>query len=70
MDLLEAVEVAQMLKIAEATLITRMSRRPDAVPRWFKMPGSKKPLWVAETVHEHIRVHAAKANALPKGESK
>lgn len=70
MEILTRAQVALLLGMAEKTLITMMARRPQDLPPWFKIPGCKKPFWIAKTVYQHILAQAAKANALPKGEEK
>lgn len=59
-------ELAARIGKSPKTVRTDMVRRPDALPRWFKLPGARKPLWMESTVDQFLLEHAGLANALPK----
>ena len=60
-----ANEVASLFGKTPKTLRYDMSRHPERLPKWFKLPGSRKPLWLRETVLEFLRSHAEQHKALP-----
>lgn len=63
--ILNCKEVAARLNKSEKTLSTEMVRRPTSLPPWFKLPQSKKPLWLESTVDQFVLDQARKAGALP-----
>ena len=63
-------ELAKRLGKAKKTIRTDMVRRPESLPRWFKLPKSRKPLWLESTVDDFLLEQAARAGALPKGTQK
>jgi predicted DNA-binding transcriptional regulator AlpA len=70
MHVLTIDQVSAKLKKSVSTVRTDMVRRPGDLPRWFKLPGGKKPLWLEATVDQFLRVQAEEANALPVGKKK
>lgn len=47
------------------SISTDMVRNPAAVPPHFKLPGTKRPLWLHVTVDAWVLDQARRANALP-----
>jgi hypothetical protein len=70
MQILDINEVGVIIRKAPTTISSEMVRHPDRLPRWFKLPGSKKPLWYAATVEAFIRKSADACNALPENSEK
>jgi len=58
-------EVAARLGKTKKTVHADMVRRPQSIPPWFKLPGSKKPFWLEATVDQFLLKQAARAGALP-----
>lgn len=58
-------DLSPVLKKTEATIRSDMVRNPGSLPRWFKLPGSRRPLWLEATVEQFLQRQAAKAGALP-----
>lgn len=63
-------ELAERIGKSPRTVRTDMVRRPHAIPRWFKLPGARKPLWLESTVDEFLLEQAGQAGALPKTNSR
>ncbi len=53
-NLVTATELAKVLGTTEKTIHSDMVRRPGSLPKWFKLPGAKKPLWLQETIDEFL----------------
>ena len=64
MEIMDKDELARLLKRKPSTVTTDMARNPERVPPFFKLPGSKRPLWYRETVDAWVAVHAEAAVAL------
>jgi hypothetical protein len=58
-------ELALILKKSPSTIRSDMVRAPARLPPSFTMPGSRKRLWLLETVEAYVMANAAKAGALP-----
>lgn len=58
-------ELAQVLRRKSASLASDLVRKPASVPPHFKVPGTRKPLWLPSTVDQWILDQARRANALP-----
>jgi hypothetical protein len=58
-------DLSQILKKSVSTLRADMVRAPQSLPPWFKLPGSRRPLWLASTVEDFLITNARAANALP-----
>ena len=58
-------DLSSVMKKSPKTISSDMVRAPETLPPHFKMPNSRKPLWLKETVDNFIRVQAARAGALP-----
>ena len=57
--------LAVLLGRKRSSIATDMVRNPAAVPPHFKLPGTKRPLWLVVTVHAWLLSHAKRANAFP-----
>jgi len=60
-----STELAARFGKSQKTLASDMVRRPESLPRWFKLPGSKKPIWLEETVDQFLLEQAEAAGAAP-----
>jgi predicted DNA-binding transcriptional regulator AlpA len=65
-NIVTATELAKVLGKTEKTIHSDMVRRPASLPKWFKLPGGKKPLWLQETIDEFLLNQARRADALPR----
>ncbi len=65
-DVIDIEQLALIIRRARATISTEMTRNPTNLPPWFKLPGSRRPLWLRSTVYEFIQTAANHADALPK----
>jgi hypothetical protein len=63
--ILNKKEVAKMLGLTEASLSSTMVRMPESVPRWFKRPGARTPMWLRETVDAFLVRCATTSGAMP-----
>jgi hypothetical protein len=63
---LDISQVALRLKKAKSTVSSEMTRHPENLPSWFKLPGSRRPLWLSSTVTEFLLTAAARAGATPR----
>ena len=59
-------ELAAKIGKSPRTVRTDMVRRPEAIPRWFKLPGARRPLWLESTVDAFLLEQAGRADALPR----
>lgn len=66
MQILDINEVGVIIRKAPTTISSEMVRHPERLPKWFKLPGSKKPLWYASTVEAFIWKSANACGALPE----
>jgi len=66
MQILDINEVGVIIRKARTTISSEMVRHPERLPKWFKLPGSKKPLWYAATVEAFIQKSAEACGALPE----
>ena len=64
--ILKIDDVAARVGKKRTSASTDMSRNPDALPPYFKLPGCRQPLWLEETVDAWLLAQAKKANALPQ----
>lgn len=62
-EVLDISQVALRLKKAKSTVASEMTRHPGNLPSWFKLPGSRRPLWLASTVNAFLLAAAARAGA-------
>lgn len=58
-------QLAVVLGKQRSSISTDITRNPHAIPPFFKLPGSRKPLWLEDTVDAWLLTQARKANALP-----
>ena len=58
-------QVAALIGKAPGSIKYDMRVHPERVPRWFKLPGARKPLWLKSTVEAFLRANAAACGALP-----
>ena len=65
-QIVTASELAVFLGKSVKTIHADMVRRPESLPKWFKLPGAKKPLWLRETVEDFLLEQARRADALPR----
>jgi hypothetical protein len=65
MEVLDISQLAQMIRKTRKSIASDMTRNPERIPPWFKLPGSKKPLWFRETVDAFVRKCAERADAMP-----
>ena len=65
MEVLDIDQLAQLIRKSRKTIASDMTRNPERIPPWFKLPGSKKPLWFRETVSAFLQNCAAAADAMP-----
>ena len=65
--LLNKTQLAQRLGKTVTSISTDMTRKPGSLPRWFKLPGCKAPMWLETTVDEFIIKSAERAGATPEG---
>ena len=63
--ILDIDALALRLGRKRASITTDMVRNPAAVPPHFKLPGTKRPLWLQATVDAWVIDQARRANALP-----
>jgi hypothetical protein len=65
LETLDIYQLAQVLHKSVATLRSDLVRSPHSLPGCFRVPGSRRPLWLKETVEAFVLEHARRANALP-----
>lgn len=65
---LDLEQVAHKLRRKPSTLRYDICRHPERAPKFFKLPKSRKPLWLKSTVDEFIRRQAAAWDALPSAD--
>ena len=53
-------QVAPLFGKSVSSIRSDMSRRPESLPKWFKCPGTKRPLWLVKTVERYIEEQAAR----------
>mgnify|MGYP000875209024 CR=1 FL=1 len=58
-------QLAAVLGKQRSSIATDITRNPLAIPPFFKLPGSRKPLWLEDTVDAWLIAQARRANALP-----
>jgi len=58
-------QLALRLGKTKKTIHADMVRRPDALPRWFKLPHGKTVFWLEDTVDAFMLEQARLVNALP-----
>jgi len=63
-------QLAALLGKQRSSICTDITRNPAALPPYFKLPGSRRPLWLEMTVDAWLVAQARKANALPPGAKK
>ncbi len=63
---LTAEKVAELIGKTKASLHADMVRRPESLPPWFKLPKSRRPLWLESTVEQFLLSQAGQARALPQ----
>lgn len=62
-EILDAKELGQLIKRSPQTILGDLCRNPERIPTCFKLPGSKKPLWLKSDVDEFLREQAARHGA-------
>lgn len=65
-NLVTATDLAKVLRKSEKTIHADMVRRPQSLPKWFKLPDAKKPFWFQENIDEFLLNEARRADALPR----
>lgn len=65
MRILQIGELAALLGKKVSSVRTDMVRRRESLPPWFKLPGSRKPLWLESTVQDFVLRQAQREGALP-----
>lgn len=63
---LTAAQVAALIGKTKSSLHADMVRKPESLPPWFKLPKSRRPLWLESTVQQFLLSQAGQAGALPR----
>ena len=62
-------DIARLIGKTPKTVRYDMCRHPERIPPSFRMPGSRKPIWLRSTVEAFLRAQAHKHGALEDGEA-
>lgn len=65
-EVLDIQGLALLLKRSASTIASDMVRSPESVPPAFRLPNSRRPLWLRATVMRFLEHHAGASNALPE----
>jgi predicted DNA-binding transcriptional regulator AlpA len=55
MKTLVAEDIAELLHKDTRTVMNDLRRRPNTLPPKLMIPGSRKPIWLEEDVHQWIK---------------
>jgi len=64
LEVLDVRELGLIIKKTAGTILTDLCRNPERIPKPFKLPGSRRPIWLRSAVDQFLLEQARKHDAL------
>jgi hypothetical protein len=68
-EVLDVRELGLIIKKTAGTILSDLVRNPERIPKPFKLPGSRRPLWLRSVVDRFLIEQAIQHGALEREKS-